>query len=68
MNDPLHLADVHWTDSVLCIDLPTDLTEELEQIASERYGIDLEDMIRCYLDWIVEDPDEFKKWILQWKE
>ena len=67
-NDLPHPADVRWEDSVLRIDMPTDLAEELEQITLEKYGVFIADMIRYYLFWIVEKPDEFKKWILQWKE
>ena len=68
VNDPLHPADVRWEGSVLCIDMPTDLAEELEEISSGKYGISFEDMIRRYLYWIVENPDDFKKWISQWKK
>ena len=67
-NDPPTLADVRWEGSVLCLDIPKDPAEELERIASERYGIGLEDLIRCYLYWIVENPEDFKKWISQWME
>ena len=68
VNDPLHPVDVRWEGAVLCLDMPADLVQDLERIASGKYGISLEDIICCYLYWIVEHPDDFKEWISQWKK
>ena len=52
-----------WTEDGVCVEMPEDLMEELERILRERYGIGLREVLRQYLRWIAEKPEEFTRWV-----
>ncbi len=52
-----------WTSDGICVEMPEEMAEELQNILMNRYGISIEEALRQYFQWIVEKPDEFRKWI-----
>ncbi len=52
-----------WTKDGLYVEMPDDMAAELEEILMSQYGVGIEKALRQYIRWMVEKPDEFKKWI-----
>ena len=52
-----------WTEDGFCVQIPEEMEAELKKILMEHYGISIEEALRQYMHWIVEKPDEFRKWV-----
>ena len=52
-----------WTEDGICVEMPDDLMAELESILMDRYGIGIEEALRQYIRWTVENPKEFAQWV-----
>lgn len=52
-----------WTEDGICVEMPENLMTELEAILMNRYGIGIEEALRQYIRWIVEKPEEFRKYL-----
>ena len=52
-----------WTQDGICVEMPEEMAQNLQDILIKRYGISIEEALRQYIHWIVEKPDEFMKWI-----
>ena len=55
-------AVVEYTDVGYTIKLETDIYEGLNKIASEDYGVTIEELTQRFINWAVTNPEDFKKW------
>ncbi len=55
-------AVVEDTNVGYTIKLETDIYEGLNKIASEDYGVTIEELTRRFINWAVTNPEAFKKW------
>ena len=54
--------------SILCIEMPAQLNEDMETILHEKNGISLKTALEMYFQWIGQCPDEFERWVKEIRE